>query len=135
DHAGTTPMAMRSDAAAALFGFAAALAERFAETGSPSSVWNFGVVAVRPGAANVVPAEADLTIEFRDISSEVIEAMETAFQATVRAFDGARNVAVSSVPMGRLEPQAMETGVVGAFAAAANAAGASHIRMPSGAGH
>ena len=61
DHAGTTPMAMRSDAAFAMFNFAIVLAERLRAAGGPESVWNFGIVAVRPGAGNVVPAEADLT--------------------------------------------------------------------------
>ena len=51
DHAGTTPMAMRRDAAFAMFIFAIALAERLRAAGGPESVWNFGIVAVRPGPA------------------------------------------------------------------------------------
>src|SRR4029079_5894326 len=92
DHAGTTPMSMRSDAAFAMFNFAIALAERLRAAGGPESVRNFGIVAVRPGAGNVVPAEADLTVEFRDASAEVIERMEAAFHAGVRAADGSDNV-------------------------------------------
>ncbi len=88
DHAGTTPMAMRRDAAFAMFSFATSLAERLRAAGGPDSVWNFGIVAVRPGAANVVPAEADLTVEFRDSSADVIERMEAAFQAAVSAAEG-----------------------------------------------
>ena len=59
DHAGTTPIDMRRDAASALFAFADALADRLREAGGPESVWNYGIVALRPGAANVVPAEAE----------------------------------------------------------------------------
>jgi beta-ureidopropionase / N-carbamoyl-L-amino-acid hydrolase len=135
DHAGTTPMATRHDAASALFAFANALADRLREAGGLESVWNYGIVAVRPGAANVVPAEAELTVEFRDLSPTVIERMDAAFHATVRASDGALGVAVSTTPDGALEPTAMDESLIGAFVQAAAEAGASHIRMPSGAGH
>jgi beta-ureidopropionase / N-carbamoyl-L-amino-acid hydrolase len=135
DHAGTTPMAMRSDAAFAMFNFAIALAERLRAAGSPESVWNFGIVAVRPGAGNVVPAEADLTVEFRDAAAEVIERMEASFHAAVRAADGSHRVAVSSTPNAQLEPAAMDADLMNDLAAAAADVGASAIRMPSGAGH
>jgi beta-ureidopropionase / N-carbamoyl-L-amino-acid hydrolase len=135
DHAGTTPMETRRDAASALFAFANALADRLREAGGPESVWNYGIVAVRPGAANVVPAEAELTVEFRDLSPAIIERMDAAFHATVQASDGALGVAVSTTPDGSLEPTAMDESLIGAFAQAAAETGASHIRMPSGAGH
>jgi beta-ureidopropionase / N-carbamoyl-L-amino-acid hydrolase len=135
DHAGTTPMSMRSDAAFAMFNFAIALAERLRAAGGPESVWNFGIVAVRPGAGNVVPAEADLTVEFRDAAADVIERMEEAFHAGVRAADGSYNVAVSSTPNAELVPAAMDAGLMNDLAAAAADVGASFIRMPSGAGH
>jgi beta-ureidopropionase / N-carbamoyl-L-amino-acid hydrolase len=128
-------MPMRSDAAFAMFNFAIALAEKLRAAGGPESVWNFGIVAVRPGAGNVVPAEADLTVEFRDAAADVIERMEEAFHAGVRAADGSYNVAVSSTPNARLEPAAMDAALMDDLAAAAADVGASFIRMPSGAGH
>lgn len=135
DHAGTTPMAMRRDAAFALFSFATKLVDRFRATGGPDSVWNFGIVTVRPAAANVVPAEAELTVEFRDSSPSIIERMDAAFHATVRDADGMFNVAVSSAPNATLEPTAMDAELIDIIAEAAAESGASHVRMPSGAGH
>jgi beta-ureidopropionase / N-carbamoyl-L-amino-acid hydrolase len=135
DHAGTTPMAMRRDAAFAMFSFATSLAGRFRATGGPDAVWNFGIVTVGPGAANVVPAQAELTVEFRDASPVMIEGMEAAFHAMVRAADGALNVAVSSAPNVTLAPAAMDAALIDVIAEAAADTGASHIRMPSGAGH
>jgi N-carbamoyl-L-amino-acid hydrolase len=135
DHAGTTPMGMRRDAASALFVFANTLADRLRKAGGPESVWNCGIVAVRPGAANVVPAEAELTVEFRDLSPTILERMDAVFHATVQATDGALGVAVSAMSDGSLEPTAMDESLIGVFAEAAAEAGASHIRMPSGAGH
>ncbi len=135
DHAGTTPMIMRRDAAFALFKFAADLADRLRSAAGSDSVWNFGSVGVRPGAANVVPAEAELTVEFRDLAPAVIARMDGAFHAAVREADGAFNVAVSSAPVGTLEPAAMDAGLIGILAEAATEVGASHLQMPSGAGH
>jgi N-carbamoyl-L-amino-acid hydrolase len=128
-------MAMRRDAASAMFEFTGALAGELCAAGGPDSVWNFGIVAVRPGAANVVPAEAELTVEFRDASATVLARMEAAFRAAVSAADGKLNVAASSVATGSLEPAAMDPQLINDFAAAADETGASHMRMPSGAGH
>jgi N-carbamoyl-L-amino-acid hydrolase len=135
DHAGTTPIAKRRDAGAAMFGFATNLAERLRAAGGPDSVWNFGIVTVRPGATNVVPAEAELSVEFRDQSPTVLERMNAAFHAAVQAAQATLNVAVSSTPTAALEPVAMDTQLVDLIAEAAVESGASHVRMPSGAGH
>jgi N-carbamoyl-L-amino-acid hydrolase len=135
DHAGTTPIAKRRDAGAAMFGFATNLAERLRAAGGPDSVWNFGIVTVRPGATNVVPAEAELSVEFRDQSPAVLERMNAAFHAAVQAAKATLNVAVSSTPTAALEPVAMDTQLVDLIAEAAVESGSSHVRMPSGAGH
>jgi beta-ureidopropionase / N-carbamoyl-L-amino-acid hydrolase len=135
DHAGTTPMATRRDAAFALFGFATAAAERFRAVGSAESVWNFGVVNVRPGAANVVPSEAELVVEFRDLETRVMERMEQALLELARASDGAGGVAISSTLIASIAPTAMDERLIAKITAAARAEGASSLRMQSGAGH
>ncbi len=135
DHAGTTPMAMRKDAGFAMFSFCTKLAETFQKTGGPQSVWNFGVVAVRPGAANVVPAEAEVVVEFRDIAAEILERMDAACLAAIKAADGAYQVAVSAVRIGSLEPAIMDGKLVNVIDQTAAEAQARHVKMPSGAGH
>ena len=135
DHAGTTPMAMRRDAAMAMFCFATSLAEALGAAGGADAVWNFGVVTVRPGAGNVVPAEAELMVEFRNPSPVLLDRMETAFHAAVRAADGAKGVPVSSTPNVSLKGAAMNPDLVDMLVAAAAETGASHVLMPSGAGH
>lgn len=59
DHAGTTPMAMRKDAAKVLFQLAMRIDIEFPRIAGPETVWNIGTFALRPGAANVVPGDAD----------------------------------------------------------------------------
>ena len=71
----------------------------------------------------------------RHLCFEVVERMDAAFHATVRASDGVLGVGVSTTPDGSLEPTAMDESLIGAFAQAAAEAGASHMRMPSGAEH
>lgn len=135
DHAGTTPMAMRRDAAMAMFRFTTSLADAFEATGGPEAVWNFGVVTVRPGAGNVVPSEAEVMVEFRNPSPALLDQMETAFHAAVRAADGVSGVPVSSTPNVSLKGAQMNADLVDLFVAAAAEVSASHVRMPSGAGH
>ncbi len=135
DHAGTTPMAMRKDASSALFKFAIGVEELFKRVGSAQSVWNFGIVTVRPGGANVVPAEAELVAEFRDLSPEILGRMEAEFQAAVAAANGRFNVGVSAKLIGTIDPAAMDERLVDIVEKAAAGAGASRMRMPSGAGH
>ena len=50
DHAGTTPMALRRDAASAMIGFLHDLGGRFKALSADNTVWNFGYFQVEPGA-------------------------------------------------------------------------------------
>ena len=110
DHAGTTPMAMRRDAAAAMYSFAVAVAAmRLRAAGSADSVWNLGVVGVKPGAANVVASEAELVVEFRDVSDAVMSRMERSAGRDCRLNATASAASPSSAePIGAIEPTAMD---------------------------
>jgi len=135
DHAGTTPMTMRRDAGFAMFSFACAAAEGLRSAGSPDSVWNFGVAEVKPGAANVVPQEAQIVVEYRDLSRDVMQRMDEALVGLVAVRDGAAGVRVSSEMIGAIEPTAMDERLIERLEAAALAEGAKSQRMQSGAGH
>ena len=72
DHAGTISMADRRDAGQG----AAALvlsSRRLVMTEFPDSVVNTGVITFEPGAMNVIPARARLTLEFRAPVAEDLE--------------------------------------------------------------
>jgi N-carbamoyl-L-amino-acid hydrolase len=64
NHAGTTPMSHRADAGRAASKIAAHLWET-AEEVDELMVVNVGAMEFHPGAPNVVPGEAHLTVEFR----------------------------------------------------------------------
>ena len=80
NHAGTTMMADRRDAAAAAFAFAAKLnselAERFGQTGA---VWTIGQCRVVPGAPSIVPGRAELTFQWRAPTNECVCATRALF--------------------------------------------------------
>jgi beta-ureidopropionase / N-carbamoyl-L-amino-acid hydrolase len=135
DHAGTTPTAMRKDAARPLYEIAARVHAEFPTMAGADTVWNVGVMNVRPGAANVVPSEADMIVEFRDTSVAVLDAIEAKLVGWIKAIDGRSGVKVEATPIARIVPTLMTDGIQDLIDAAANEVQAPVMRMPSGAGH
>jgi N-carbamoyl-L-amino-acid hydrolase len=134
DHAGTTPMAMRKDAGMALFRLGTRIAEEFPRLGGPHTVWNIGNIALRPGAANVVPSEGEMTLEFRDTDTSVLDRLEQNVLAWIAQARGGP-VTIHAEPTARIAPTHMAEGLAAAIAAAANERGEEPVFMPSGAGH
>jgi N-carbamoyl-L-amino-acid hydrolase len=134
DHAGTTPMAMRKDALAAVIGLAKKILDAFTAMAAADTVWNIGVLEVQPGAANVVPALASMLVEFRDMDPALLERMgarlrELATQA------GAGAVELDLEETARIEPAPMDAALGRVIAEAGRRLGEEPLFMPSGAGH
>ncbi|MBT8240323.1 MAG: M20/M25/M40 family metallo-hydrolase, partial [Acidimicrobiia bacterium] len=62
NHAGTTPMPTRKDAAVAMFEFGFHLQERMRNVAGPTSVWTTGVAQVQPGAQSIIPGSAQMVV-------------------------------------------------------------------------
>jgi beta-ureidopropionase / N-carbamoyl-L-amino-acid hydrolase len=158
NHAGTTPMAMRRDAGAALIALAAAVQGEFRNLAGGGTVWNIGNMIFRPGAVNVVPGKAEMLCEFRDIDAAVMDRLENRFLALVeearRGAGGGHMAAApgatAGTPFGDLPGGPVEIGVEciarmpptplaadlgDAIAAAAAAHGEEPLLLASGAGH
>jgi N-carbamoyl-L-amino-acid hydrolase len=135
DHAGTTPMAMRKDAAAAMVLLAHELLAMFERRRGPDTVWNLGKATFEPGAYNVVPARAEMLLEFRDISVEKLSELQQAVAEIAAAADGRGGVAVEINDGGSVEPARLDAELIAAIAAAAARHGASTMAMPSDAAH
>ena len=114
NHAGTTPMPARRDAAMVLIRFAHELDARFASLAAENTVWTFGNITVLPGAESIVPGSAELLVQFRDGDTNVLDRYEAALR---RCVDDAN---------------AIQTAIA---EAAARRAPLQWIRMSSGAGH
>lgn len=135
DHAGTTPMGLRRDAAAGLYDFAVRFARFCGTRAGPSTVWNLGQVALDPGAYNVVTARAELGIEFRDGDADVLDRID-AFARRCAARCARRHRLEWHLEPGiRTAPVTMDPRLLACIEEAAAALGAPAMRMPSGAGH
>ncbi len=136
NHAGTTRMAIRKDAGAALVQLASAIARTFPDLAGPHSVWTVGRITLEPGAASIVPGGAEMLFQFRDADPAVLERLEGGLERLVTEADGASPCRVALTAMSRSTPKVMDPSLQDALERAAEArAPDRHRRMPSGAGH
>jgi len=135
DHAGTTPMEMRQDAGAAAVRLAVAILDRLNAGRGPDTVWNIGHIAVRPGAANVVPGAAEFIIEIRDVEEKLLDALEAAIRECVAADAFATGLPMTVERTATIPATAMTPSIVHAFEISAADMGAGSMHLSSGAGH
>lgn len=137
NHAGTTPMPARRDAAMALIHVAHTLDASFAAIAAENTVWTFGNITVSPGAESIVPGSAELLVQFRDGDAAVLDRCEATLHECVAEAHARGPVAVTVLEkMTDAEPAAMDPTVQTAIAGAAERYAPNQwVRMPSGAGH
>jgi len=135
DHAGTTPMLDRKDALLGATDLIQKGRELVLAEGTPSSRLTVGVIRVKPGAANIVPAEASLTYELREVSGEVLQKLADRSRALADSVASSWGLKVSIETILDIEPVPLADEVKAAIAAATDELGLSHIRLPAMAGH
>jgi beta-ureidopropionase / N-carbamoyl-L-amino-acid hydrolase len=135
DHAGTTPMGLRRDAGAAALRLAVAILDRLNAGRGPDTVWNIGHIALRPGAANVVPAAGEFIVEVRDVEEKLLDMLEAAIRERAAADAVATGLPITVEPTTAIPATLMTPRLADAFAASAAAMGAGSMRLSSGAGH
>ncbi|MGE3991921.1 hydantoinase/carbamoylase family amidase [Pseudorhodoplanes sp.] len=135
DHAGTTPMSMREDASLQLFDFVTAFRQALEENASSESVWVFGNAMFSPGASNVVPAQADLLVQYRDPNPDILAKMDALMKSALRRVERQHQRATQVTTIMESEPVAMDANLRHEIAAAAKDLGVSYADIPSGAGH
>jgi len=135
DHAGTTPMAMRKDAflGAAEFGLRAR--ELVLTEGSGTTVGTVGVVDLKPGASNIVPETAFLTLDLRDISWDVLQHLLGRGDALAHEIAAKWGLEVTVERMRISEPAQMSPPIQAVIDAVARDLGHKTHWMNSGAGH
>jgi N-carbamoyl-L-amino-acid hydrolase len=134
DHAGTTPMAIRKDAGAALLRLASQVAQELPRLGSADTVWNIGSIILRPGAPNVVPSEGEMVLEFRDTDPAILDALESHVRNWVDQISRGP-CPIEMELMARIPPTPLAEDVAAVLAASAKMLGEEPVYMPSGAGH
>jgi len=134
DHAGTTPMTRRKNALTAAGALLVALPELAAGV-SEHAVVTSGIVAVEPGSANVVPAIARVTVDFRETQADRVTALETAIVDESQAIAARYGLDVEFAFELTIAPTLLDVGIQATIAEAAAARGLSFSSLPSGAGH
>jgi beta-ureidopropionase / N-carbamoyl-L-amino-acid hydrolase len=136
NHAGTTRMAVRRDAGVALVRLAAEIDRRFPEVAGPRSVWTTGKITLDPGAPSVIPGEAEMLFQFRDVEPTRLSLLERTLEEIVSHANAQGPCTVTLEPLTRGTPSAMDARFQDALEAAAErCAPKLHLRLPSAAGH
>ena len=135
NHAGTTPMDMRNDAFQGLAEFAGEIDRILEENGSESSVATIGRVELKPGAANVVPARVDFSLEVRDLDPDILNELAIGFRRALSAIARRRGLMFEFEVLSEIDPVSCDRGIVEAVEAAAKSLGEESKRLPSGAAH
>jgi hydantoinase/carbamoylase family amidase len=134
DHSGATPMGLRRDALVAGAELVLAV-RRIVAHGSPTSVGTVGVLQVRPGAMNVIPGQASLGIDLRDIDAAAKRRIAGKVQAAARRIAKKWKLEVSVETLADESPVPLPERVRQIGAAACRARAIPFLELPSGAGH
>ena len=119
DHAGTTPMAWRKDAFLAACEYALKAREHIVRKGSGRSVTNFGRIELAPGVSNIVPAQAVLLQEMRELDPKILARLDRECAALARTVARRRGIfRVIVETMSRTEPARCAPRVMDAVQAA-----------------
>ena len=132
-HAGTTPMATRRDAAAAVAELALYLEKRAAE--QPNLVGTMGMLEVPGGSTNVIPGRCRFSLDIRATTDPVRDACVADVLAALHAIGARRGVSASVEETMRVAASPSAPEWQARWERAVDAAGLPVHRMPSGAGH
>jgi amidase, hydantoinase/carbamoylase family len=134
DHAGATPMGMREDTMIAA-GIIATETERIAnEIGNPL-VATVGKIMLKPNSINIVPGEAEVYFDIRDISSDNIDRFVEMINISAKKICNARDLTYKYEELANAAPVSLSNRVVDIVEESAGKCGYSSMRMYSGAGH
>ncbi|MFQ6045718.1 MAG: Zn-dependent hydrolase [Gemmatimonadales bacterium] len=134
NHAGTTPMENRRDALLAAARFVEGV-NRIATRTEGRQVATVGQLQVSPGAPNVIPGHATLTLELRDLEMGKIDRLYGQIEAESQELARAMRTPLQFDQFYVSRAALTDRRIRQAIADAATRLGHSTLRMPSGAGH
>jgi acetylornithine deacetylase/succinyl-diaminopimelate desuccinylase-like protein len=88
-----------------------------------------------PGAFNIVPAQVDVSLEFRSPDDEEFKRLDAALLLLAKTESTRFGLELKVDSLGRHLPSPMSNIVQNAFSAACDDLGLSHVSLTSGAGH
>jgi allantoate deiminase len=134
DHAGATPMDLRSDSGLTAAEVVVEL-ERLVRRVGETAVGTVGRVELDPGALNVIPGRALVGLDVRDIDEARVDEILDGIVTFARRRAGQRGQRITYRERLRTAPVDMARGVVADLGDSCERVGVSCRRMVSGAGH
>jgi N-carbamoyl-L-amino-acid hydrolase len=134
NHAGTTPMDQRRDALLAAARFIDAV-HRIVRSVPGRQVATVGTIEVEPGAPNVIPGAAALTLEMRDLDLDKVERIFNEIRAASGAIGDETGTAFDFSQIYRTEPADTDAAMRETIAGVSRELGLATMDLPSGAGH
>lgn len=132
-HAGTVPMAGRSDALMAASEIILAIESTARDLGD--AVVTVGRMSVEPGSTNVIPARVKFSVDMRSPSDGHVEAVERSLHDAVSRAQSSRKIRPSLKTLEGRKATPMTPHMRDAVRRAADSTGERSIDVPSGAGH
>ena len=133
-HAGPTPMASRRDAlqvAARLMQEVVACAGRH----GPDGRGTVGAVQVHPNSRNVIPGAVTFSIDLRNATDALCDAMDADIRATAQRIATESGLAIAIEPVSSYPAQPFDPGMMATIARCARQLGHDPLPIVSGAGH
>ena len=133
DHSGATPMNMRSDALLAASHIIIA-ANKFAKS-KKTAVATVGYAHAKPGVLNVVPGEARLGVDLRDIDKTSLEELNLELRNFIKELSDELNFSYEIRELSSDEPVKLSEHAINLLSEEASKLGIKTLTLPSGAGH
>jgi len=134
NHAGSTPMNMRTDALLAASKFVIAVNEVIKSVPG-KQVGTVGKIAVFPGASNVIPGKVTTSLEVRDLSIEKVEMLFGEIRKRAEVIASESNTKISFEPQFTIKPALSSKSLQEKINASAKGLGLTTKFMQSGAIH
>jgi beta-ureidopropionase / N-carbamoyl-L-amino-acid hydrolase len=134
NHAGTTPMSSRKDAAQSAAKIMSFTRELVSSMGG-QQLATVGSVQLDPGLINVVSRKAVLTLDLRNPLEEQLQKAEALMADFLTALSLEERVRIETKRLARFQPVTFDPVIVSAIEASARVLGKPILRMTSGAGH
>jgi beta-ureidopropionase / N-carbamoyl-L-amino-acid hydrolase len=132
-HAGTVPMPLRRDAAAAAAEIVLAVERRC--RANANLVGTVGQITVPHGLINVIPGSCELSLDIRSVDDGTRSAATHDIMAAIEEIAGRRRVTASIKELARHRATPCAATMQSAFAQGIARAGVEPFYLPSGAGH
>jgi N-carbamoyl-L-amino-acid hydrolase len=134
NHAGTTPMHLRQDALVAAAQIVLTV-QQIALDMPSQPVATVGLLNVTPNAANIVPGQAELTVDMRDLSQDCLDTMTAQLQQQLAVIAASTKTRIHLTPTLQVKPTLAAPLVQSIVAQTCQQLELSYGHLPSRAGH